>query len=65
MTAVHAYKRGQLKEAMRALAEEASRVAADGYVLVHYQVVESESAVTAAYRRQKSAPVSDASLVGE
>ena len=66
MTTLHKYERGKLQRAMMAMSAEAEKVAADGYELVGYQVVESERCITTLYKRAaRRTPPTESALVGE
>ena len=66
VTTVHSYTRTKLAETMQAVAAEGNRVAADGYLMVGYQVVESEKQVVVLYRRvTRPKDAADSSLTGE
>jgi hypothetical protein len=48
---------------MKEVAEEANRASSEGWVLVGFQVVESEACVVSLFQKQR--PMAASSLVGE
>lgn len=66
---MHKYKQGELAEAMKKLAAEASGTAAEkGYRLLGFQVVESERVVACLYvseRQQRVSEFGQSALFGE
>ncbi len=67
MMTLHKYVPGKLQVAFAAITTEAEKVAADGYMLLHYQVLESERCITTLYKRTARRPQAGtgSSLVGE
>jgi hypothetical protein len=65
VTSVKTYQKGKLSEAMKAVADEANAAGPKGYVLLGFQVVESEKVVVALYRQGVGAQPLESPLVGE
>ncbi len=68
VTTQHKYARGDLRKAMEAMAAEANRVDAEGgYMLLGFQVVETERTVVGLYRKvgRPSAESGASPLVGD